>query len=83
VAVARALVNEPTIVLADEPSGNLDDRNSESLHALVRQLSRVKRQTFVVVTHKKELLEKADRGFVLANGVLHQIEKGCDAVPVL
>jgi lipoprotein-releasing system ATP-binding protein len=83
VAAARALVNEPTIVLADEPSGNLDDRNSESLHALVRQLSRVKRQTFVVVTHKKELLEKADRGFVLADGVLHQIEKGRDAVPVL
>jgi lipoprotein-releasing system ATP-binding protein len=83
VAVARALVNEPTIVLADEPSGNLDDRNSENLHALVRHLSRVKGQTFVVVTHKKELLEKADRGFVLADGVLHQIEKGRDAVPVL
>jgi lipoprotein-releasing system ATP-binding protein len=83
VAVARALVNEPSIVLADEPSGNLDDRNSESLHALVRELSTSKRQTFVVVTHKKDLLEKADRGFVLANGVLHRIEKGRDAVPVL
>ena len=83
VAVARALANEPTIVLADEPSGNLDDRNSESLHALVRELSRVTRQTFVVVTHKKELLEKADRGFVLVNGVLQQIEKGRNAVSVL
>jgi lipoprotein-releasing system ATP-binding protein len=83
VAVARALVNEPTIVLADEPSGNLDDRNSESLHALVRELSSSKGQTFIIVTHKKELLGKADRGFVLAGGILHQIEKGSDAVSIL
>ena len=83
VAVARALVNEPSIVLADEPSGNLDDRASESLHNLVYALSRSKGQTFVIVTHKRELLEKADRGFVLAEGTLHPIGKGGYAVPVL
>jgi len=83
VAVARALVNEPSIVLADEPSGNLDDRASENLHSLVSALSRSKRQTFIIVTHKRELLERADRGFVLAEGTLHPIEKGGYAVPVL
>jgi len=83
VAVARALANGPSIVLADEPSGNLDDRASESLHSLVRDLSRSQNQTFVIVTHKKELLEKADRGFVLADGTLHEIGGGADALPVL
>jgi lipoprotein-releasing system ATP-binding protein len=74
VAVARALVNEPAIVLADEPSGNLDDRNSESLHSLITELSRSKKQTFVIVTHKKELLERADRGLVLEGGTLHPFD---------
>jgi len=83
VAVARALINEPRIVFADEPSGNLDDRASESLHSLVRELSRSKGQTFIVVTHKRELLAKADRGFVLADGTLHSIGKGSDAVSIL
>jgi lipoprotein-releasing system ATP-binding protein len=83
VAVARALVNEPSIVLADEPSGNLDDRASENLHSLVRNLSRSKGQTFIIVTHKMEFLENADRGFVLAEGCLHQVGKGSDALPVL
>ena len=83
VAVARALINEPGIVLADEPSGNLDDRNSEGLHSLMRELSRTKRQTFVVVTHKKELLAKADRGFLLDGGKLKLIERGADAVSIL
>ena len=71
VAVARALMNEPAIVLADEPSGNLDEANSEMLHSLILELSRSKDQTFVVVTHKRELLERADRGFVLEGGKLH------------
>jgi lipoprotein-releasing system ATP-binding protein len=76
VAVARALANGPSIVLADEPSGNLDDRASESLHSLMRELSRSQKQTFIIVTHKKELLEKADRGFVLADGALREIGRG-------
>lgn len=83
VAVARALANDPSIVLADEPSGNLDDRASESLHSLVHELARSQKQTFIIVTHKKELLEKADRGFVLAEGTLHEIGRGADALPVL
>jgi lipoprotein-releasing system ATP-binding protein len=77
VAVARALANGPSIVLADEPSGNLDDRASESLHALMRELASSQKQTFIVVTHKKELLEKADRGFILEDGTLHEIGGGC------
>lgn len=74
VAVARALMNEPAIILADEPSGNLDEANSEMLHSLILELSRSKNQTFVVVTHKRELLERADRGFVLEGGKLLPVE---------
>jgi len=75
VAVARALMNDPAIVLADEPSGNLDEANSEMLHSLIIELSRSKNQTFVVVTHKRELLERADRGFVLEGGKLLPVER--------
>jgi len=73
VAVARALMNNPSIVLADEPSGNLDDRNSAYLHDLIHELSRTKKQSFVIVTHKKELLEKADSSYLLADGKLKRI----------
>ncbi|MBD3178896.1 MAG: ATP-binding cassette domain-containing protein [Candidatus Latescibacteria bacterium] len=70
VAVARALMNEPAIVLADEPSGNLDDRNSDLLHALIMRLSREKKQTFIIVTHEKRLIREADRSLVLEDGLL-------------
>ncbi|MFO7914909.1 MAG: ABC transporter ATP-binding protein [Candidatus Krumholzibacteriales bacterium] len=72
VAVARALMNEPAIVLADEPSGNLDDKNSDQLHALIMRLSREKKQTFVIVTHEKKLISEADRSFVLEDGLLFE-----------
>ena len=75
VAVARALMNNPAIILADEPSGNLDEANSDMLHSLILELSRSKNQTFVVVTHKRELLKRADRGFVLEGGKLLQVER--------
>ncbi len=75
VAVARALMNEPAIILADEPSGNLDEANSEMLHSLILELSRSKNQTFVVVTHKRDLLKRADRGFVLEGGKLLPVER--------
>lgn len=75
VAVARALMNDPAIVLADEPSGNLDEANSDILHDLMLELSRSKNQTFVVVTHKRELLEKADRCFVLEGGKLQPVKR--------
>ncbi|MBN2071346.1 MAG: ABC transporter ATP-binding protein [Candidatus Krumholzibacteriota bacterium] len=76
VAVARALMNEPAIILADEPSGNLDDRNSMVLHTLITKLSRSRNQTFVIVTHKKEILNSADKGFLLRDGKLFEAEKG-------
>lgn len=68
VALARALVNGPQIVLADEPSGNLDRRTGEALHELMWSLSRSKNQTFVVVTHNEELANRADRKIRLADG---------------
>lgn len=74
IAVARALMNAPAIVLADEPSGNLDERNSEGLHSLIQELSRSKKQTFVIVTHKKELLPKADQTLVLREGILYDMD---------
>ena len=70
VAVARALANNPLIVLADEPSGNLDRANSEMLHDLIWQLSRSKGQAFVIVTHNEKLAARADRLLRLSDGRL-------------
>jgi lipoprotein-releasing system ATP-binding protein len=70
VAVARALVAEPELVLADEPSGNLDTRNAAALHELLASLARERHQTFVVVTHNDRLAELADRVLVLQGGRL-------------
>ena len=70
VAVARALINSPLIILADEPSGNLDRANSEMLHELIWQLSRSKDQAFVIVTHSEELAARADRILRLSEGQL-------------
>lgn len=72
VAVARALINEPSIIFADEPSGNLDSKNAEELHHLFFKLQKELDQTFVIVTHNKELAEMADRKIVLQDGkILH------------
>ena len=68
VAVARALVNRPMVVFADEPSGNLDAANSNALHELIWDLSRSFEQAFVIVTHNLELAESADRMIRLADG---------------
>jgi lipoprotein-releasing system ATP-binding protein len=70
VAVARALVNNPRIVLADEPSGNLDEDNAAMLHDLLWTLAREKRQTFVIVTHDGELAARADATLRLHDGKL-------------
>jgi lipoprotein-releasing system ATP-binding protein len=72
VAVARALINEPHVVLADEPSGNLDSANADLLHRLIWDLSRRKGQTFIVVTHNESLAGKADRVMRIADGMMHQ-----------
>lgn len=68
VAVARALMNEPALVLADEPSGNLDHRNSLMLHELILDLAREHSCTFVIVTHDLSLAGKADRVVHLRDG---------------
>lgn len=68
VAVARALVNNPDIVLADEPSGNLDSENAKELHSLFFSLRDQFRQTFVIVTHNHELADMADRKLVMKDG---------------
>jgi len=71
VAVARALANDPDVVLADEPTGNLDNKSSEELHGLIHELAREKQKTFLVVTHKDEFSRYADRVLELKEGVLH------------
>ncbi|MCK5407928.1 MAG: ATP-binding cassette domain-containing protein, partial [Candidatus Krumholzibacteria bacterium] len=73
VAVARALVGDPMVVLADEPTGNLDDETGEEVHELIRSLSREKDKTFVVVTHKRGFSRYADRVLLLENGRLSDL----------
>jgi len=68
VAVARALVNEPAVVLADEPSGNLDSKSSEELHRLFFELREQMQQTFVIVTHNQSLAALADRKLTIHDG---------------
>ena len=70
VAVARALINDPLILLADEPSGNLDTKNKKELHELFFQLRDKYNQTIVIVTHDMELAEMSDRKIVMADGVV-------------
>ena len=70
VAVARALMNSPKVILADEPSGNLDSANAETLHKLIWTLSRKRGETFVVVTHNESLARQADRIVRIADGVI-------------
>lgn len=70
VAVARALVNKPTIVLADEPSGNLDSANARELHHLFKKLRDEFKQTFIIVTHNDELAAMADRTLHMKDGLM-------------
>jgi lipoprotein-releasing system ATP-binding protein len=68
VAVARALINNPKVIFADEPSGNLDSVNAKELHQLFFKLRDEFNQTFVIVTHNSELAEMADRTLVMRDG---------------
>lgn len=70
VAVARSLINEPLIVFADEPSGNLDTHNAEELHQLFFDLRKTYNQTFVIVTHNEKLADLSDRKVVMKDGVI-------------
>ncbi|SMC52016.1 ABC transporter ATP-binding protein [Cellulophaga tyrosinoxydans] len=68
VAVARALVNNPSVIFADEPSGNLDSESADNLHKLFFRLRDEFGQTFVIVTHNEELAEMADRKLTMVDG---------------
>ncbi len=70
VAVARALINSPKIIFADEPTGNLDSKNADALHQLFFDLRAKYNQTFVIVTHNKELAESTDRKLVMKDGMI-------------
>lgn len=70
ISVARALINNPSIVFADEPSGNLDSQNAKELHELFFELRKTLNQTFVIVTHNQELAEMADRKLEIRDGKL-------------
>ncbi len=70
VAVARALMNQPSVVFADEPSGNLDSKSSQELHQLLFKLRDDFRQTFIIVTHNAELARMSDRQLEMKDGVL-------------
>ncbi|MBW4891309.1 ABC transporter ATP-binding protein [Mucilaginibacter sp. HMF5004] len=70
VAVARALVNNPALILADEPSGNLDSKNARELHQLFVDLRRDFKQTFIIVTHNEELANISDRKVLMKDGLI-------------
>lgn len=70
VAIARALINKPAVILADEPSGNLDSAASYELHSLILNLRKEFGQTFVIVTHNKELADMADRKLEIVDGLI-------------
>lgn len=70
VAVARALINKPAVIFADEPSGNLDTASAENLHQLFFKLRDEMGQTFVIVTHNEELANMADRKLVMSDGLI-------------
>ncbi|MCM1505247.1 MAG: ABC transporter ATP-binding protein [Muribaculum sp.] len=74
-AVARALVNRPAVVLADEPSGSLDTRNREELHRLFFKLRHDMRQTFVIVTHDETLADQCDRIVHMSDGRITEITR--------
>lgn len=73
VAVARALINSPRLLLADEPSGNLDTESANSLHDMLWEVSRQLHQTLVVVTHNRDLADRSDRIIELYNGRIKNI----------
>lgn len=76
VGIARALVVEPTIIFADEPTGNLDSSTSSEIMQLIQQISRENNQTLIMVTHDHSIAQYADRIFRISDGKITSIEKG-------
>ena len=70
VSVARALMNEPSVIFADEPSGNLDTKSADQLHELFFKLRDLNNQTFVIVTHNNKLADLADKKITLSDGLI-------------
>ena len=70
VAIARALINSPKILLADEPTGNLDEETSETIFNILRDINKNRKQTIIVVTHSKDLAQISDKKLYLKKGVL-------------
>lgn len=70
VAVARALINEPSILLADEPSGNLDSKNANDLHQLILQVNKEFNQSCIIVTHNQEFAEMTDKKLTIKDGYI-------------
>lgn len=71
-AIARALVNNPALVLADEPTGNLDQKTTESIFELIQQLNQEQNIAFLLVTHDLNLANKLSRSLVMRDGVLSE-----------
>ena len=74
VAIARALINSPKILLADEPTGNLDEETSETIFNILRNINKNRKQTIIVVTHSKDLAQISDKKLYLKKGVLETEE---------
>ncbi len=72
VAIARALVNKPRIILADEPTGNLDSKNSKAVIKLLKEISEEMKLTIILITHDKEIASYADRILNMMDGVLYE-----------
>ncbi len=72
VAIARALINDPSVLLADEPSGNLDTKNKEEIHQLFFTLRDTLGQTVVIVTHDEQLARMSDRRITMIDGMIHE-----------
>jgi len=70
IAVARSLINSPDVIFADEPSGNLDSKNSNELHQLFFRLRNELKQSFIIVTHNEELANMTDRKLTMRDGLI-------------
>lgn len=75
VAIARALINNPALILADEPTGNLDTKMGETVMRLFRDLNRTQKHTIVVITHEEEIAQYADRMIVIRDGAIERDER--------
>jgi len=71
VAIARALINNPKIILADEPTGNLDSNTTETVYKLLRDINKEFKTTFIIVTHDRKIAEKTDRIIEIKDGKIH------------